>query len=115
MKGSMRRQGKLIVLEGTDGSWKKTQTAILKAVLARRGFHVATAAFPSYGKPTARLVERYLNNGFGPATGMDPYLASMFYAIDRRENGAKIRALIAKNDVVLVDRYVDSNMHQGGK
>ncbi|TSC78376.1 MAG: thymidylate kinase Tmk [Parcubacteria group bacterium Gr01-1014_33] len=111
-----RYKGKLIVLEGTDGSGKGTQTKLLVERLRREKYQVATLSFPQYGKKSAGLIEEYLNGAYGVPDTISPYAASLFYALDRFDAAFTIRMLLAKNDVVVLDRYVDSNAgHQGGK
>jgi dTMP kinase len=112
----MLKKGKLIVFEGTDGSGKKTQSQLLKGYLERENLRVAVFGFPRYGEPSAKWVEQYLNNELGRAVDIDPYLASIFYSIDRRDNRDKIKKLLTENDIVIMDRYTDANSgHQGGK
>lgn len=108
--------GKLIVIEGTDGSGKKTQTQLLKNRLEKEGQKVATFSFPQYGKKSAMLVEEYLNGKFGKPGEVNPYVASMFYAVDRADLAKEIRNFLNDGYTVILDRYVDSNVgHQGGK
>ena len=110
------KKGKLVVLEGTDGSGKGTQTKLLVERLKREKYKVAALAFPQYGKKSAGLIEEYLNGAYGNTESISPYAASLFYALDRFDASFAIRALLEKNDVVLLDRYIDSNAgHQGGK
>lgn len=109
----MNRNGKLIVLEGIDGSGKGTQTKLLTERLAREGLETASLSFPQYGKKSAGLIEEYLNGKYGD---VDPYAASLFYAVDRFDASVKIRKLLAEGRIVVLDRYVDSNAgHQGAK
>lgn len=104
--------GKLIVIEGTDGSGKKTQTQLLKKRLDVEGVTNIGFSFPQYGKKSAGLVEEYLNGRYGD---VNPYAASIFYAIDRFDLSAEIKNAL-KEKLVILDRYVDSNAgHQGGK
>ena len=72
--------GKLIVIEGTDGSGKGTQTDLLISRLKNEGFEVEKADFPRYGNKSAGMVEEYLNGKFGSADEVGPYRASIFYA-----------------------------------
>lgn len=112
-----RTQGKLIVLEGTDGSGKTTQFRLLSERFEKEGHHIVTLKFPQYGKKSAGLVEEYLNGTYGtdPAD-VSPYAASLFYALDRFDAAFKIRQWLEEGKIVLLDRYVDSNAgHQGGK
>lgn len=111
-----KSQGKLIVVEGTDGSGKSVQTKLLVEKLNKEGFLVATISFPQYGKKSAGLVEEYLNGKYGKPDEVSPYAASLFYALDRFDFTRKIRAKLNEGYIFVTDRYVDSNTgHQGGK
>jgi dTMP kinase len=108
--------GKLIVLDGTDGSGKKTQTDLLLARLELEGIAKEYADFPRYGKRSAAMVEDYLNGEFGKADEVNPYTASLFYAMDRYSASKDLRRNLNEGKVVIANRYVSSNMgHQGGK
>lgn len=110
------RKGKLIVIEGTDGSGKKTQTNLLVEKLRSQGFKTRSFAFPQYGLESARMIEGYLNDSFGPADSVNPHAASLFYAIDRFALAKELDKSLKEGFVIILDRYVDSNAgHQGGK
>lgn len=110
------RKGKLIVIDGTDGSGKKTQTRLLLDRLKKEGYPVSSIAFPQYGEKSAGLVENYLNGKYGPPDSLNPYIASVFYTVDRFDLSENIRKAIAEGTTVITDRYVDANAgHQGGK
>ena len=110
--------GKLIVLEGTDGSGKSTQFALLKERLEREGVVFQTLVFPRYKEPSSSLIRMYLNGDFGSEPGdVNAYAASIFYAVDRY---ASYRMdwldWYAKGGLILSDRYTTSNaVHQGAK
>lgn len=109
-------KGKLIVIDGTDGSGKATQTNILVTRLKKKGYKVALADFPQYGERSATLVEDYLNGKFGTAEDVGPYRSSIFFAVDRYAASFRIRALRNDGYIVIANRYVTANMgHQGGK
>lgn len=109
-------KGKFFVLEGVDGSGKATQTKLLVDALGKKGHQVEKIDFPQYGKGSARLLEMYLNGGYGTAEEIGPYRASIFYACDRYDASFKIRQWIAEGRIVVSDRYIASNIgHQGGK
>jgi dTMP kinase len=102
-----------IVVDGTDGSGKATQTSILLEKLKKTGHETAFFDFPQYGQKSAALVEEYLNGKFGPASQVGPYRASIFYACDRYAASFGIRELLAKGTIVVSNRYASSNMgHQ---
>lgn len=110
------RKGRLIILEGTDGSGKSTQAKLLCERLRKEGYRTEQISFPQYGKKSAGPIEEYLNGVYGTPDEVNPYAASLFYAIDRFDCSRKIRAAIVQGVVVICDRYVDSNAgHQGGK
>lgn len=109
-------KGKLIVIDGTDGSGKATQAKLLEKRLKKEGFRVKAADFPQYGSKSAALVEEYLNGKFGSAEAVGPYRASIFYAADRYAASFRIRKWIEDGRIVIANRYVAANMgHQGGK
>ncbi len=112
----MSRRGLFILLEGTDGSGKATQAKLLAQTLRRVGRKVMMVDFPQYGKPSAWFVEQYLNGEFGKASDINPYEASLFYALDRAEAGPRIKKALAQGKIVIANRYTLSNAaHQGGK
>ena len=111
-----KTKGKLIVIDGVDGSGKATQTKLLADNLTSKGFRVETLNFPQYGKKSAGLIEEYLGGKYGESDEVNPFIASMFYALDRYDASFKIREYLDKGKIVILDRYVTSNMaHQGGK
>jgi dTMP kinase len=110
------RQGKLIVIDGTDGSGKATQTKMLVKRLKKAGYPVKVADFPQYGKKSAGLVEEYLNGKYGNAKEVGPHRASIFYACDRYDASFQIKKWIKEGCIIISNRYVTANMgHQGGK
>lgn len=105
--------GKLIVLDGIDGSGKSTQLELLNQELRANGFEPETIHFPRYGQPAAYFVDRYLRGAY---KDLNPYAASIFYAVDRFEAAAQIRKWLAESKIVLSDRYITANAaHQGCK
>ena len=110
------KPGKFIVIDGTDGSGKSTQTKMLVRRLKKAGCNVALSDFPQYGKKSAGLVEEYLNGNYGSAQEVGPYRASVFYAVDRYDAGFRIKKWLSRGKIVISNRYVTSNLaHQGGK
>jgi dTMP kinase len=118
-------KGKIILIEGTDCSGKQTQAEKLIARMRDAGLQVQLVAFPRYNTTTGRIVgECYLGRDFGhgskswfeEADKVDPKIASLYYAADRRNARDEILALLDQGINVILDRYVESNMgHQGGK
>ncbi|MFA4942475.1 MAG: thymidylate kinase [Patescibacteria group bacterium] len=108
--------GKLIVIDGGDGSGKATQLKILAEKLKTLDYQIEIVDFPQYGQKSAGMVEEYLTGRYGTADEVGPYGASIFYAIDRYDASFKIREWLKEGKIVLSNRYVASNMaHQGGK
>lgn len=117
-------RGKIIVIEGTDCSGKETQTSLLVQRLTKEGRKIERRAFPNYESPTGKIVggallgKQYICDGFFEegAANVDPKVASLYYAADRRYNIKEINELLDKGIDVILDRYVESNMAcQGGK
>jgi dTMP kinase len=115
---------KLIVVEGTDCSGKETQANLLIQRLKSEKVKVEKLGFPMYDTPTGKIVggsylgKNHISEGLFPegAANVDPKVASLLFAADRRYNAHKIKELLDNNVNVLLDRYVESNMaHQGGK
>ena len=108
-------KGKLIVLEGIDGSGKATQSALLEQKLKAEGKEVMHISFPDYDSDSSALVKMYLAGQFGKDPGdVNPYAASLFYAVDRFASyRTKWKDFYEKGGIVIADRYTTSNMvHQ---
>lgn len=108
--------GKLIVIEGTDGSGKATQAKLLYDRLTKEGYECKVLDFPQYGEFSAAMVEAYLNGKFGSSKDVGPYRASIFYAIDRYAKSHDMQRWLKEGKVLICNRYVTANVgHQGGK
>lgn len=110
--------GKLIVLEGTDGSGKSTQFSLLCEHMAAAGAPFHRIVFPQYQEPSSALVRMYLGGEFGSSpSDVNPYAASTFYAVDRYASYKKVWGEdYAAGGLILSDRYTTSNaVHQTGK
>jgi dTMP kinase len=109
----MTTRGKLIALEGIDGSGKRTQLDLLAHVLEARGLSVMRISFPRYDSSFGKLAGRYLNGDFGALQAVDPHLSALLYAGDRFEAKGEIESALAAGEIVLADRYIGSNLaHQ---
>jgi dTMP kinase len=109
----MTPRGKLIALEGIDGSGKRTQLDLLAHALEARGLSLMRIAFPRYESSFGKLAGRYLNGDFGPLETVDPHLSALLYAGDRFEARSEIESALAAGKIVLADRYIGSNLaHQ---
>lgn len=110
--------GKLIVIEGLDGSGKGTQAKLLAESLAREGVPVRKISFPDYASDSSALVKMYLNGEFGTNPGdVNAYAASAFYAVDRFASFKKDWGkFYQEGGVIVADRYTTSNaVHQCSK
>ena len=110
--------GKLIVLEGTDGSGKSTQFGLLKQRMEREGTAFRTIVFPQYQEPSSALIRMYLGGEFGQdPNDVNAYAASTFYAVDRYASYRKAWGeYYQKGGLILSDRYTSSNaVHQASK
>jgi len=110
-------KGKFIVIDGSDGSGKKTQADILIGRLKEAGHDIAYYDFPQYYDTFfGKMVGEFLTGKFGEAQNADPYLASLPYAGDRWQASDKIKKDLAAGKIVISNRYTSSNMaHQAGK
>ncbi|MDO4288296.1 MAG: thymidylate kinase [Eubacterium sp.] len=111
-------KGKLIVIEGVDGSGKQTQTDKLYARMQEEGQRVMKLSYPRYDKPSSAMVKLYLSGAFGEdPNAVSPYIASTFYAADRYASYKEdYEDFYREGGIVLADRYTTSNMvHQAGK
>lgn len=110
--------GKLIVIEGLDGSGKATQAQKLFEKLKEQGKQIIKVSFPDYNSNSSALVKMYLNGEFGSDPNqVNPYAASSFYAIDRFASYTKNwKNFYLDDGTVIADRYTTSNaIHQCAK
>lgn len=111
-------KGKLVVLEGIDGSGKSANYRRLCDHMDKSGVKYHNIVFPRYDKESSALLRMYLNGAFGPRPeDVNAYTASTFYAVDRfasyREDWGHI---YEAGGLILADRYTTSNaVHQGAK
>ena len=110
--------GKLIVIEGADGSGKSTQFALLKQRLTQENTAFKCLEFPRYSEPSSALIKLYLGGEFGDRpSDVNSYAASTFYAVDRyasyKQDWGK---WYEDGGLVLTGRYTTSNaVHQASK
>ena len=111
-------KGRLLVIEGLDGSGKATQAKLLAAHLAGSGRRVMEVTFPDYESDSSALVKMYLSGQFGSRPDdVNPYAASSFYAVDRYASyKTKWGSFYEAGGIVIADRYTTSNaVHQCSK
>lgn len=111
-------QGKLFVIDGTDGSGKQTQLQKLKERFDKEKIDYKVVSFPNYDSPSSSLVKMYLNGEFGTdAQEISPYIASTFYAADRYATfKTQFEEYYKSGGIILADRYTTASMvHQASK
>ena len=118
-------RAKILVIEGTDGSGKETQSKKLVEYLKSLNIKVKCYSFPVYSSATGKIVggsylgKPEISPSFFEETSanVDPLVSSLYYAADRRYNFLnEIESELYKNDIIILDRYVTSNMgHQACK
>jgi dTMP kinase len=109
----MTASGKLIAVEGIDGSGKRTQVELLTLTLKARGYSVYSTGFPQYDSWFGKMVGQFLNGDLGSLETVDPHFTALLYAGDRFEAKPKLESALNDGQIVLVDRYIGSNLaHQ---
>ena len=112
--------GKIIVIEGIEGSGKETQSKLLVESLNKMGIKSIEFSFPMYDTPTGRIFKDCLlsnNNYFNEGIdSLDPELVCLYTAADRKYNIKKIEKYLEDDYIVVINRYTSSNMaNQGSK
>lgn len=110
--------GKLIVIEGTDGSGKSTQFRLLTQRIEQEGYPFRKLVFPQYQEDSSALIRMYLNGEFGTnPSDVNAYAASAFFAVDRYASYKRVWGQwYEQGGLVLSDRYTTSNaVHQASK
>lgn len=110
----------VILFEGSDGAGKDTQSARLETYYRESGLKVNRISFPRYndtrGGEFLYQALKGVNRHDYQFAQADPYEASLYYAADRRQSRGLLLSLMEQVDVLILDRYVESNLlHQGGK
>lgn len=110
------KKGRLIVIDGTDGSGKATQARMLVARASKK-HRVHTTDFPRYDTNLlGKLIKECLTGLHGDFLAVAPKIASVLYAVDRFETLPLIQGWLDHGDIVVLDRFVSANqIHQGGK
>lgn len=110
--------GKIVVIDGLDGSGKGTQTNMLYNWLKDNLYNAHKIRFPEYNSPSSSAVKMYLNGELGNnASELNPYMCSTFYAVDRVIQYIKdFKEIYEQDSIIVSDRYISANIiHQGGK
>jgi len=112
-----KRKGKLIVIDGGDGSGKTTQAQFLVEYLKEKQIPVKYVDFPQYYKSFhGKTVGKFLKGEFGKIDEVSPYLASLAYALDRASIKREMDEFLAQGGYIVANRYATSSMaHQAAK
>lgn len=113
-----RNMGKLIVIEGTDGSGKSTQFKRMAQRLEDENIAFRRLVFPRYSEESSALIRMYLGGAFGSNPGdVNAYAASAFYAVDRYASYKQDwQQWYEDGGLIFSDRYTTSNaVHQASK
>ncbi len=110
-------KGKMIVIDGNDGSGKHTQSEMLRTSLVALGKNILPLSFPRYEDTFfGRELKKALKGKYGDFVNLDPHLASLLYVADRWASKPLIKRFLSSGGFVICDRYVSANqIHQGGK
>lgn len=101
----------IVAIEGIDASGKRTQAQMLKNKADKYGIKSAIISFPRYRETLfSESVAEYLNGGFGSLDSVSPYFAALLFAGDRFESRPYLMELMNSHDLVILDRYVSSNL-----
>ncbi len=111
------KRGKLIVIDGTDGSGKATQVKLLVQSLRKEGWRVKVLDFPDYySNFFGKFIGHCLSEQYYNFVRVHPKIASVLYAADRFESKSKIDKWLKEGNMVIANRYASANqIHQGGK
>lgn len=114
--------GKLIVIEGIEGSGKETQSRLLVDKLNQLGINAVEFSFPMYDTPSGKIFKEcvldknhssWFSEGYD---ALDPEVVCLYTAADRKYNCKRIKEYLDKDYIVVINRYTSSNMaHQGSK
>lgn len=100
-----------LVLEGLDGAGKSTQVKQLQQMLDQQAVKYKYLHFPRFDAPVyGELIARFLRGELGALEQVDPSLVALIYAGDRKDAAKMIRNWLKSDYVVIVDRYVYSNI-----
>ncbi|GAB4219605.1 MAG: hypothetical protein Fur009_6540 [Candidatus Microgenomates bacterium] len=117
IKTKKSKRGKLIVIDGGDGSGKTVQSQMLINFLMKEKKEVKYFDFPQYYKTFhGRTVAKFLQGEFGKIDEVSPYLASLAYALDRLSVKQEMDFFLKKGGIIVCNRYATSSLaHQGAK
>ncbi len=101
----------LIVIEGLDGAGKSTQVGMIREYIISKGYNLKYLHFPRYEAPIyGELIAKFLKGDFGNIDQVHPQLVALIYALDRMDASSQIKSWLDDGNIVLLDRYVYSNI-----
>lgn len=104
-------KGKLVCIEGLDGSGKSTQLNLIRKYFDDLNKKVVYHHFPMYGHNNfSEIISKYLRGDLGTLNDLDPYFIANMYAMDRFMFKPQLEKDLKENDIVILDRYVLSNV-----
>ncbi|MCY3804408.1 MAG: dTMP kinase [Candidatus Saccharibacteria bacterium] len=109
-------KGSFLVIEGSDGCGKATQTELLVKHLTDLGWQIEKLEFPRYDNSSSFFIQKYLSGQYGDLEDINPKTASLFFALDRYDAKEQINQALNDGKIIISDRFVASNLaHQGAK
>src|SRR5438552_17852604 len=98
----MTAPGKLIAVEGIDGSGKRMQVERLTLALKARGYSIYSTGFPQYESWFGKMVGQFLNGDLGWLENVDPHFTTLLYSGDRSEPNPKLQAALNNGPIIPV-------------
>ena len=106
---SLSRRGRIVAIEGIDAVGKHTQSLLLQTWLRKHGTRASSLSFPDYGTPIGREIKAFLAG----KRSFPAEVRHMLFAANRWEKLSLIKESVAENEVVIVNRYTESNLAYG--
>lgn len=108
-------RGKLITVEGIDGSGKNSNVQLLEEVLTRQGYNVIIYQYPQYKTTIGNVIANYLKGEYGDINQVPKELICTAYAADRAKDAEDIATYLENGCIVICDRYTYSNIFTAAK
>jgi dTMP kinase len=102
--------GKLIVIEGADGTGKSTQVELLISSLLNENLPVVTLHFPKHSSLFGKTIDDYLDGKFGPKESLSSEFISMLYLTDFYDSKKNLEDLLNQNKIIILSRYYSSTL-----